>query len=494
MKAFPFLAAIVLSALASDTKADDFFQIRKVRPFFSPPRSQNGAWTETRVKGEVVRTFQPCLELEVKTAEQVRANQTFLRVHFLTEDGKLIKTIQQPSIGERGEALSGKKQRYATPALFPKDKWELIYFAIPPELVDQKWKAVAVFGDKAGAAAMGYPNPSLFTVDYPDKNLVEDKSGQKVERHIAMDPVIELPVKTGNPVQPLITLFLRPPDGVSDVSEIKGVLAACVLAGRADDIKRQLQARNPSEEVNGLMRFADRHKLAILCWGSQTLWNPGANYDELGLRKAQELDRAFDQVARAWERGVHQLHETYGIPERNYFLWGTCAAGQWAHRLAMRKPDYFLAAYIHLPSSFDKPTPEAAKILWLLTAGELDGGYDRSVQFYQACRNAGYSMVYKPIPGLGHAGSPIADALGLKFFEFAMSLKKEREDLDALLSKAGVGEKKTITEPWLEQFKNPPYYGDYLNQQVFPAEKVNMIPGTFRVPLPTKELVNAWNQ
>lgn len=472
--------------------ADDFFEIRRVRAFQSPPKSENGVWDETREKGQLKRTFRPCLEVELKTAEQTRADKTFLKVHFLSEGGVILKTVTKPSVGERGDAP--KKNRYATPVLFPKDQWEFIYFTIPEDLLGKKWKAVAVFGDKAGASAMSYPNASLFSVNYPEKSLVEGKGGNDVERHAAMDPVIEHVVKTGNPDQPQITLFVRPPDGITDASQIKGVLAACVLANNPGDIKRQLQSRNPSEEVNGLMRFADKHKLAILCWGSQTLWNPGANYDELQLRKARELDRAFDQVARGWERGVRELHEKYGIPERNFFLWGICASAQWAHRLAMRKPDYFLAAYIHLPSSFDKPTPEAAKILWMLTAGELDGGYDRSGQFYQSCREAGYSMVYKPIAGLGHAGSPIADMLGLKFFEFAMGVKEQRQTLDEKLAIVELGQKVKISGPWLEQFKNPPFYGDFLNQQVFPAEKVEMIPAAFRVPLPTKEIAEAWNQ
>jgi hypothetical protein len=485
---------LFLFLLASFTAswADDFFEIKRVRTYDSPPKNGNGVWDEKKEKGGKNRTFRPCIEVELKTAEQARADKTFLRVHFFSEEGTLLKTIAKPSVGERGD--TSKKSRYSTPVLFPKDQWELIYFAIPDDLKGSKWKAVVVFGDKSGASAMTYPNTSLFPFNYPEKDLVEGKAGTKVERKAALDPVIQHVVKTGNPSQPQITLFLRPPDGVTDASEIKGVLAACVLANRADDIKMQLQARNPSEEVNGLMRFADKHKLAILCWGSQTLWNPGANYDELQLRKAQELDRAFDQVARAWERGVHDLHEKYGIPERNFFLWGTCASAQWAHRLAMRKPDYFLAVYIHLPSSFDRPTPEAAKILWMVTAGELDGGYDRSVQFYQSCREAGYSMVYKPIVGLGHAGSPIADMLGLKFFEFAMGMKDLRSQLDEELAKSELGKKMEITEPWLEQFRKPPLYGDFLNQQVFPAEKVQMIPAAFRVPLPTKEIADSWNR
>lgn len=36
----------------------------------------------------------------------------------------------------------------------------------------------------------------------------------------------------------------------------------------------------------------------------------------------------------------------------------------------------------------------------------------------------GYPIVYKAIPGLGHAGHPNAAALGFEFFEYTLSQKK----------------------------------------------------------------------
>jgi len=103
-------------------------------------------------------------------------------------------------------------------------------------------------------------------------------------------------------------------------------------------------------------------------------------------------------------------------------------------------------------------------------------------------------MVFKPIVGLGHTTSSISDGLGLKFFEFAIGFKEQRESLDEKLEKGQLGQNIEVAEPWLEQFRTPPFYGDFLNQQVFPAEKVQMIPAAFRVPLPTKDIADAWNK
>ncbi|PTX98234.1 hypothetical protein DB345_05205 [Spartobacteria bacterium LR76] len=488
-----FTIAAILLFVSPESQADDFFGVRNIKPLLSPPKNRYGVWSDAKQADKKV--FTPCVEVEVCTGEKTRSASTSLKIYFFDESGGIVGGPVSPSAADRTDTKTGKKQRYVVPVFYEKGIWETVYFSIPSELQGKKWKAVAVFGDQKGASAAAYPSDALFSLNYPEKELVQSQVGSKIARKPAMDPVIERVFPTGNPDQPKITLFLRPPDGITDASEIKGVLAACVLARNPDDIKRRLQALEPSQEVGGLMRFADQHKLAILCWGAQVLWNPAKNYDEIELRKAFKLDRAFDQVARAWERGVQQFHEEYGIPDRNFFLWGFCAAGQWAHRLAMRKPDYFLAVYIHIPSSFDKPTPEAAKILWLLTAGELDGGYKNSISFYQECRAAGYSIIFKPIVGLGHAGSPISNDLGLKFFEYAMSVKGERQKLDEKIAKAqSESSKLTVTEPWLAQFKEPPFYGDYLNQQAFESKDVDLIPATFRVPLPSKEIMEAWNK
>ena len=132
--------------------------------------------------------------------------------------------------------------------------------------------------------------------------------------------------------------------------------------------------------------------------------------------------------------GVRELGDKYGIPQKNFLLWGNCGSAQFAARLCLRKPEYFLAIHVHMPGSYDKPTPEAAKVLWCLTIGELEGGYERSKRWVKTVRGMGYPIVYKAIPGLGHAGHPDA-ALGFEFFEFALLQENKREALDTELAK-----------------------------------------------------------
>jgi len=274
-------------------------------------------------------------------------------------------------------------------------------------------------------------------------------------------------------------------------------MALCVLAPSVEAIKRELQKEEMGGDYNGLLGFANKNKLAIIAWGSSGFWNARKNYDELGKESAREIEKNFDFVADAWERGVKELSEKYGLPDRNFLLWGQSGAAQWAKRLCLRKPDYFLAIHIHILSSFDKPTPEARKVLWCLTTGEMESGYERSRRFVAECQKLGYPIVYKAIPGLGHTSHPDTAALGFKFFEFALTQRKAREEFDQQEKKrssALTREQPATIPPWPEIFQHPAFYGDIVNQEAFPAAQKDMIPEGFRIPLPTKEIANIWNK
>jgi predicted esterase len=260
---------------------------------------------------------------------------------------------------------------------------------------------VAVFGDEHEAVGTAGPRGSYLDFDFPEKGVVENKSDAPVERVAMEDPLKELVVKTKSQKQPQITLFLLLPGDVRDPGEIRGVVAACMLANTVDDVKKTLQGAENSVSWHGLVDFAKQNKMAILCWGSRKLWDPKQNYDDEDMENPD-----FDEVADAWERGVRQLSEKYGIPNKDYLLWGFSAAAQWSHRLAMRKPQYFLAIHIHIPSSFDRPRPAASSILWLLTTGELEGGYEYSREFVSDCQSLGYPILYKAVPNLAHDDSP----------------------------------------------------------------------------------------
>jgi len=470
-------------------QAGDFFAIRSIEVHQKSAKKDLGIWkwSENDPEHKKPKVFVPCLEIRVETAQQTEAKTLYARVRFYDANKQLIENQDAPSVAEHG-----KEGSYALPVLFPKSKALNLFFTLPEKL-PKGWSAVVIFGDEHEAVAMVHPHGNLSAYDFPEKELVEKKTGEKVERKAAMDPVIAHVVKTQNPGQPQITLFLRPPQGVTDGSQVKGVLAMCMLANNVEDIRRQLQGIEPGKEVGGIIGFAEKHKLAILAWGSCGLWNPNAGYDEQTRQVNREMDKSFDEVAKAWELGVKQLGQKYGTPQRNFMLWGMCGAAQWAHRLALRKPDYFLAVHVHIPGSFDQPTVEANKVLWLLTTGELYGGYERAKRFYADCRKLGYPMVFKAIVGLGHAGSPAADQLGLEFFEYALNMCDQRETFEKSGKGAGCGLQQGTPQPWLKSFREPAFVGDILNQEVFPFEQQEMVPVGLRVPLPTKEIADAWN-
>lgn len=471
-----------------------FFSIKKLEFREKSTKANYGTWSSSK-DGKETGQYVPSLMAQVETRETIRKETLYARAYFYDEKGSLLATVAAPDAAMRG----ARSVYYSMPVLFEKQKPEPLFFCVPKKLKGQKWKAVVVFGDSHEAVAMGYPGGTVAGVDYPEKNIVEGRAGGLVKRKPDLDPLLEYAVKTSNPRQPKITLLLRAPDGVSDPGQVQGVMAMCLLGNSINNVKRQLQQVEVGDDVRNMIGFANKHKLAILCWSTgATLWNAGANYDELSKKENQKFDKEFDEVADGWERGVKELQKKYGLPDHNYLLVGICASAQWAHRLAMRKPQYFLAAYLHIPSSFDTPTPEASRLLWLLTAGELDGGYVHSTHFYQDCHKMGYPMIFKPIMLLGHSGSPVANNLAVKFFEYALSVKDEREAYDKERKDALAQLKKkdaaSGTGPWLESFRRPEFYGDYLNQECYPARQSDMIPAALRVPLPTKELADAWNK
>ena len=502
MKAFSLFCILALLGLDLTARADAFFTVDQVM------FHQQAAPGEPPVVVQVPKLDEagnpvldanhnpvtqpapvPFVSVNVSVKAQIRSDSTMAKAYFYDDNRQLLATDDAPAVTDTDPSV------FITP-----DKKEALCFIVPKSvLAVENWAAVVVFGDDKGVDAQVYSTGNQVSdYDFPEKSLLEDKNGPPIERKTAMDPLVEHQVTTDNPAQPQITLFMRPPLGMTDASQAKGVLCLSLLAGSLDGIKRQLQGFEGGDDVQGILKFAQDHQLIIICWGSRGLWDPRKNWDDLDPDTAWNTDKAFDQVAKAWEQGVQYFFKEYGIPANGYLLWGMSGSAQYACRLALRKPDYFLAVDIHIPSSFDKPTPDGRKILWCLTTGELEPGYQRSLRFYHQCRALGYPMVYKAIVGLGHAGSPIADQIGERFFEYALTVRDKRTAYDASLNDPLVQFQLSQTtsqiEPWLDSFKTPPFVGDAVNQGIFPYGQRDMVPIGFRVPLPTKDIADVWNQ
>ena len=478
---FCFLAAL----FPGDGQAFDYFTIQSVKFFDKPPRKGFALYQEV-AKPDITKekVFLPFLEVTVQTKERTRADTLCVKTYYYDRSRKLIEETDKPY------PTSG-----SMPVFFTKSKVETLYFAVPKKVLETpNWQAVVVFGDKQAAAASVYPRGMVASFDFPERPQVDKP--EKIERQAAIDPVIEHVVKTHNEKQPQITLFMRPPLGMTDVSEADGVLAMCLLAGNVGEIKRRLQELETKDDVGGILRFAEKHKLVILCWGSRSLWDPRASWDEQTKIINAQMDETFDDVAKAWAKGVEELSRKYGMPDKGFLLWGMSGSAQYAARLALRQPQYFLAVHVHIPSSFDKPTTEANRVLWCLTTGENESGYERSLRFLAACRELGYPIIYKAIVGLGHAGHPLAEKLGLDFFEYALSVREEKSKFESEMSKTFSNIRKewvkNPNQPWPESFRNPAYIGDVVNQAIFRFDKVEIVPADFRIMLPTRELAETW--
>ena len=310
--------------------------------------------------------------------------------------------------------------------------------------------------------------------------------------------IVERIEATRNPMQPSLHMYLRLPPGAVDGKSVSGVLAYCTWQNADAQIVSRLSGETLRKDtvVGPLLKFAAEHNLAVLTWGTVDTWDNTKNTEELGRMEQEQFDRNFELVANAWVRGVQDLGKDTGIPQKDFLLYGISRGAQWAHRLALRRPDYFLAVHLHIPSTFDEPTADANKVLWLLTTGEREYGYERAQQFYHECRALGYPIIFKAIMGLGHSDDTIEHNLGINFFEYALSVKNAR---DAWEQAANDPFRRSMapvatTGPWLQAFREPAYYGDFLNQDCYPAQQVDMIPVALRVPLPTKELADLWNK
>jgi len=442
-----------------------FFTVHSIK-LLEKPGTDGGVWSRT--PAEPKAKFETCLLVTVRTREEIRPERVFAKVHFFDEKNVRVFTHHEPSFGAKSWI-----DRVQWPVIIKQEA--KLYFEVPQALRGKKWKCVAVFGDQQEAHAMVYPShESMFNLDYPEKRIVAGaRRGDASARKIAVDPLVEHVVKTSIESVPQVTLFLRMPKGVSDSSEVKGVLAICVLTSYLEDVRRKLQKEEMDGDYQGLLGFANKHKLAVLVWASRRIWDANQSYDELDSAKAKKINAELNAVANAWSQGVDELVKKYGIPRDGYLLWGNCGSAQWAHRIALRKPEHFLAAYIHMPSSFDKPVPAASKIWWCLTTGENYGGYGPSTRWFAEATKNGYPLIYRPVPGLRHDPTTyINSELTLGFFEFAL---EQRDNPNRA-----------------EFFTKPKYYADYVNQVVFPAAEADKIPAAFRVALPTKKFADLW--
>jgi hypothetical protein len=437
------------------------------------------------------KIFIPQVEAQIRIARDARTKNLIARAYYYDSSGQLICTYSQPSIATRkvSAVIGSSTQDSMWPTILPKDVRTSIYFPLPAKL-PASWSLVVVFGNSEGAVASSVPCNQEENFHYPERDLVAKtvfSPNVDIDNTDPNPSLIEEVVKSDNSNYPAFTLLMHLPHGITNPKDVSGVLTVCMLAKSVQEIRDKLNAIKPLNDSNPYFAFAEAHNMAVIAWGSRWVWKSYANFDELDKNQMRGWDDDFQTLADAWDRGIDQLVSKYGIPDHDYLMYGLCAGGEWVHRLALHKPDRFLAVQMHISTSYDEPTADANHVMWLLTTGELDCGCDRARRFYSAAKALNYPIVFKAFIGMGHADSPAADQLGIRFFDYALALKNKREAANA----NNLLKSQTLD---LSGFNASPFYGDLMNQDTFAAQDKEMIPRGFLVPLPTKDIADAWNK
>lgn len=443
-----------------------------------PNEKLYGVFEEVAESNGRTRWEIPSVEVTVRARAAFADSALFARAHFF-ERGRLVATVDHPA-----EGYLNTEKPYGLPTAFPMGKKQTVFFPIPAELRGRSWSVVVVLGNSKGAVARAFPgNAVAATFNYPERGLVEG-GGRSTAPDVAApgsDGIIEYVAKTRSTQQPQITLLFRLPPGVTEMSELRGLLASVRIGHSLEDVREAFLRETSEVNPGTTMELAKKYKLGVLCWGSRTLWTRDRNAEDLPAAQRKAEDAEFDLVAEGWERGLESMAAKYGIPQANILMEGLSQSGQWSHRLALRKPARFLAVQAHVASSYDVPTREAASVFWLITTGEQEPGCEGAVAFFERCRSLGYPMIFKAEPGLGHEESRLADALKYRFFDWVLRNFTEAE-FDPNVARTRI----------LAGFRKPAFLGDFGTQEIVPEPDRAELGSDVPVPLPTRAIAEAW--
>jgi len=302
--------------------------------------------------------------------------------------------------------------------------------------------------------------------------------------------LITLDERNDNPDLPYITFYVRYPKGVSPGETVDGVFADVTHLSEKASVEAWVK-RPSSSDLN--FAFADQHKLAIVTWTTATMYSTSESFN-VDPNAQNDPGDAMEQSYRTWKIAMDKLCHDYHLPQSGYLIYGYSRGAQWAHRIVMRCPERFLAIHIHINSSYAEPAPEASHCLWLLTTGELEYGSNAAKAFYQKAQALNYPILLRIYPGKAHEVFPEEEELGLKFFEYVLKLKSQQLQGNANSLAATFDDDEqpfVLDDSLLTAFRKPPYFGDMLNGDVYPAVE-DVLPESQRVGLPNKEIAQSW--
>lgn len=125
-------------------------------------------------------------------------------------------------------------------------------------------------------------------------------------------------------------------------------------------------------------------------------------------------------------QALQMIAEKYPIATDGLLLQGFSGGAQFVHRLALWAPDRVAAVAVNSSSWFDVPTPNAARVAWLLTIGESDRAFDNSLTFLEQLRRNNALPIFRSYIGMLHEGSTKVDDFNLLFLKFYDDVTRPR--------------------------------------------------------------------
>lgn len=286
---------------------------------------------------------------------------------------------------------------------------------------------------------------------------------------------------------PELKLFVRMPGGLMRGQSPNGVICFCTWQQEDSSLVNRL--KSPDDY---LVNFADRRGLAMVTWNTASLLPPGIKIGAITPAIEAEMQKKFTAFGAEWKESVRKVCSQLKLEQKNHLMFGISRGARFAHQLSMRYPEQFLAVHTHIGSGYNEILPKEGKdTLWLLTTGEVDGGYSDTFGFYERARKLEYPVLFKAGESLGHSSRRDIEDLATTFFGWALDL---RDRCEAEQKKGSNKVHNTPASLFLQAMANPPWYGDYINHQAFPASSTELesIPEPQRMALPTDSIARAW--
>lgn len=248
-------------------------------------------------------------------------------------------------------------------------------------------------------------------------------------------------------------LYHRVPHEIQGPERIRGILVICPGLNGSGEVACQ--------EGSPWAEFADRQRLLLV---SPTFYcDPGKVHDRRVCYYYPESG-SFDWLLNE----IAKLADRHGISDRKLLLFGFSAGAHVVHRLALWKPDRVKAVVAQGAGWWENPRTVGQRAPMLVLCGEQDDRYYVSLEFYRAAMRAGYPMVWRSYPGLGHEVDDRVIKLAQAFFKaYGEDLKDESE--------------------WI---------GDIQEWQAYPTESEasESIPLEYRTILPSAMMVKVWKE